>query len=175
MTYQIDPQHTAAPIKVRHMMIANLKGEFARVRGTVDFDPVNLAATGVDPVIEVGSISTREPDRDTHLKSPDFFDAEKFHEMTSRSQGAVASGEDFEVTGDLTIHGVTKPVTLTVESLSPEIKDPWDLLRRGFTASTRSDGGDFGLAFNIPLDGGGWVVGGKIDITIDVEMTPKAD
>jgi polyisoprenoid-binding protein YceI len=168
-------QHSSAQFKVRHMMIANVKGEFDSVRGTVDFDPADLAAARVEAVIEVGSISTREADRDTHLKSPDFFDVEKFPEMTLRSQGAAASGEDFEVTGDLTIHGVTKPVTPKVESLSPEVKDPWSFLRRGFNASVRIDRRDFGLVFNMPLDGGGWVVGDKIDIGIDVEMTRESE
>jgi polyisoprenoid-binding protein YceI len=95
--------------------------------------------------------------------------------MTFLSQGALASGEDYEVTGDLTIHGVTKPMTLKVESLSPEIKDPWGSLRRGFNAPVRIDRRDFGLVFNMPLDGGGWVVGDKVDISIDVDMTRKSE
>jgi polyisoprenoid-binding protein YceI len=174
MTYQIDTAHSAAQFKVRHMMIANVKGEFDRVKGTVEFDPANLSATKVDAIIEVGSVSTREPDRDTHLKSPDFFDVEKFPEMTFKSTKVVADGDGYKVTGDLTIHGVTKPVTLEVDSVSPEIKDPWGFKRRGFSASTRVDRGDFGLVFNMPLDGGGFLVGDKVDITLDVEMTRQA-
>src|SRR5215469_15942041 len=131
MIYQIDTQHSAAQFKVRHMMIANVKGEFDKLKGTVDFDPANLGATKIDATIDVASISTREADRDAHLKSPDFFDVAKFPEMTFRSTKAVPDGDGYKVTGDLTIHGVTKPVTLEVDSVSPEIKDPWGFLRRG--------------------------------------------
>src|ERR1700733_6869980 len=148
MTYQIDPQHTSAQFKVRHLMISNVKGEFDRVRGSVDFDPADVGSTRVEAVIDVASISTRDPDRDAHLKSPDFFDVEKFPEITFRSTGTLAHGEGHKVTGDLTIHGVTKPVTLEVESVSPEIKDGWGFLRRGLTAQTRIDRSDFGLTFN---------------------------
>jgi polyisoprenoid-binding protein YceI len=173
MTYQIDTQHSAAQFKVRHMMIANVKGEFDRVRGSVDFDAANPGATKVEAVIDVASISTREADRDTHLKSPDFFDAAKFPEITFKSTGVVAHGEGYKVTGDLTLHGVTKPVTLEVEELSPEINDGWGNLRRGLTAHAQVDRRDFGLVFNIPMDGGGVVVGDKVQITLDVEMTRK--
>lgn len=173
-TYQIDTQHSAAQFKVRHMMIANVKGEFDKIRGTVELDHDDLSATKVEVVVDVASVSTREPDRDAHLKSPDFFDLAKYPEITFRSQGAEADGDEYKVTGDLTIHGVTKRVTLEVESLSPEIKDPWGLLRRGFTAATKIDRRDFGLVFNMPLDGGGFVVGDKVEITIDVEMTRAA-
>jgi polyisoprenoid-binding protein YceI len=175
MNYQIDTQHSSAQFKVRHMMIANVKGEFDKVRGTVFFDPNNLAATKVEATVDIASVSTREPDRDTHLKSPDFFDVEKFPEMTFKAQGAKANGDGYQITGDLTVHGVTKPVTLEVESVSPEIKDPWGMLRRGLTAAARVDRRDFGLVFNIPLDGGGFVVGDRIDISIDVEMVRQAE
>src|SRR5271170_4508318 len=114
MNYQIDPQHSAAQFKVRHMMIANVKGEFDKVSGTVEFDPANLAASKVEAIIEVASISTRETDRDNHLKSADFFDVEKFPHIIFKSTVAVAHGEGYKVAGELTIHGVTKPVTLEV-------------------------------------------------------------
>src|SRR5579864_5562336 len=159
MTYQIDPQHSAAQFKVRHMMISNVKGEFDRIRGTVVFDPVHSEATKVDAVIDVASISTREPARDAHLKSA----------------GVAAHGDGHTVTGDLTIHGVTKTVTLESESLSPEINDGWGNLRRGLSAHTHIDRRDFELVFNIPMDGGGVVVGDKVDITLDLEMTRKPE
>ncbi|HEY1756529.1 MAG TPA: YceI family protein [Bryobacteraceae bacterium] len=175
MTYQIDPQHSAAQFKVRHLMIANVKGEFDRVRGTVEFDPANLPATKIEAVIDVASISTREPDRDAHLKSADFFDVGQYPEITFKSTGAIAHGEGYKVTGDLTIHGVTKPVTLEVESVSAEIKDGWGFLRRGITAETTIHRPDFGLTFNMPMDGGGVVVGEKVHITLDVEITRKPE
>lgn len=174
MTYQIDTQHSSAQFKVRHMMIANVKGEFDKLSGSVDFDPANLSATKVEAVIEVASISTRETDRDNHLKSADFLDAEQFPQITFKSTSAVKDGDGYEVLGDLTIHGVTKPVTLEVESLSDEIKDAWGFMRRGLSATTTIERSEFGLVFNIPMDGGGVVVGDKVHITLDVEITRKA-
>ena len=175
MTYQIDPQHSAAQFKVRHMMISNVKGEFDRIRGTVDLDPADPTTAKIEAVIDVASISTREADRDAHLKSADFFDVEKFPEITFKSTGIVSHASGHKVTGDLTIHGVTKSVTLESESLSPEIKDGWGFLRRGLTAETQIDRRDFGLVFNMPMDGGGVVVGHDVHITLDLEITRKAD
>jgi polyisoprenoid-binding protein YceI len=174
MTYTIDTQHSAAQFKVRHMMIANVKGEFDKVTGTVEFDPADPAKSSVEASIDVNSISTRETDRDNHLKSADFFDAANFPTITFRSTGVAKDGGGYKVTGDLTIHGVTKPVTLEVESITDEVKDGWGFLRRGLEATTKIDRRDFGLVFNIPMDGGGMVVGDTIHITIDIEMTRKA-
>jgi polyisoprenoid-binding protein YceI len=173
MTYQIDTQHSAAQFKVRHMMIANVKGEFDKVSGTVDFDPADPAATKVDATIDVASISTRETDRDNHLKSADFFDVANFPTITFKASGAHKDGAGYKVMGDLTIHGVTKPVTLEVESVSDEVKDGWGFSRRGLEATTTIDRRDFGLVFNIPMDGGGVAVGHNVHITIDVEITRK--
>jgi polyisoprenoid-binding protein YceI len=175
MTYQIDPQHSSAQFKVRHMMIANVKGEFDRIRGTVDFDPADPSTAKIQAAIDVASISTREPDRDAHLKSADFFDVEKFPEITFKSTGVASHAGGHKVTGDLTIHGVTKPVTLESESLSQEIKDGWGFLRRGLTAETKIDRRDFGLVFNIPMDGGGIAVGHDVHITLDLEITRKPE
>src|SRR5580692_11318871 len=108
MTYNIDTQHSAAQFKVRHMMIANVKGEFDKVSGTVEFDPSNLAISKAEATIDVASISTRETDRDNHLKSPDFFDVAKFPTITFKSTSIAAASEGYKVDGDLTIHGVTK-------------------------------------------------------------------
>ena len=136
MTYNIDTQHSAAQFKVRHMMIANVKGEFDKVSGSVEYDPANLAASKVEVTIDVASISTRETDRDNHLKSPDFLDVAQFPTITFKSTSvAAAGGGEYKVTGDLTIHGVTKSVVLAVESISDEVKDPWGFQRRGATAA----------------------------------------
>jgi polyisoprenoid-binding protein YceI len=174
MTYNIDTQHSAAQFKVRHMMIANVKGEFDKVSGTVEFDPADVAASSVEASIDVASISTRETDRDNHLKSPDFFDVAKFPTITFKSTGVSKAGAGYKIDGDLTIHGVTKPVTLEVESISDEVKDGWGFLRRGLEATTKIDRRDFGLLFNMALDGGGVVVGDTVHITIDLELTRKA-
>lgn len=175
MTYNIDTQHSSAQFKVRHMMIANVKGEFDKVSGTVEFDTANPGHASVEAMVDVASISTRETDRDNHLKSPDFFDVAKYPTITFRSTKVhpAANGE-YKISGDLTIRGVTRPVTLDVESLTDEIKDPWGFMRRGATAMTKINRKDFGMEFNIPLDAGGFVVGDHIDITLDIEMTRKA-
>ena len=174
-TYQIDPAHSAAQFKVRHMMIANVKGEFDKVSGTAVYDPANPAASSVEATIDVASISTRDEQRDTHLKSPDFFDVEKYPTITFKSKRVTSSGSDsFSVAGDLTIHGVTKEVTLNVEELTEEAKDPWGNLRRGAEAKTRIHRKDFGMTFNMALDTGGFVVGEDVDISIDVEMVRQA-
>jgi polyisoprenoid-binding protein YceI len=173
--YQIDPSHSAAQFRVRHMMIANVKGEFDKVSGTVDFDPADPSAASVEASIDVSTIRTRDEQRDNHLKSPDFFDVEKYPAITFKSKRVTASGSDrFTVAGDLTIHGVTREVSLHVEELTPEAKDPWGNLRRGATAKARINRKDFGMHFNVALEAGGFLVGEDVDLTIDVEMIAQA-
>src|SRR5579864_4405643 len=175
VVYQIDPAHSAAQFKVRHMMIANVKGEFTKVSGTVTADPSNPSATQIQAVIDASSISTRDEQRDGHLKSADFFDVAKFPSIAFQSSKVAPTGPDsFEVVGDLTIHGVTQPVTLTVEEVTPEAKDPWGNSRRGATAKTKVNRKDFGLQWNVALEAGGFLVGDDIEITIDVELIRQA-
>lgn len=174
-TYQIDSAHTQAQFKVRHLMISNVKGEFDKVTGTIEFDDANPAASSINVTIDVASVSTREPQRDNHLKSADFFDVEKFPAITFVSKEVVKSGEDsFEVVGDLTIHGVTKTVDLNVEDVTPEVKDPTGLLRRGASAKATVLRSDFGLKYNFVLEAGGVAIGDEVHITIDTEFTRKA-
>lgn len=174
-TYQIDPAHTHAQFKVRHLMVSNVKGDFDKVTGTVEYDEANPTAAKISIVVDVNSISTREPQRDGHLKSADFFDTEKFPTMTFVSSGVVKSGEDsFEVVGDLTIHGVTQKVDLSVEEFTPEVKDPFGLLRRGATAKTTILRSAFGLHYNSVLETGGVMIGDQVHITIDTEFTRQA-
>jgi polyisoprenoid-binding protein YceI len=174
-TYQIDPAHSSAQFKVRHMMIANVKGEFDKVSGTVNFDAANPAASSVEASIDVSTIRTRDEQRDGHLKSPDFFDIEKYPAITFKSKKVTANGSDsFNVLGDLTIHGTTKEVSLNVEELTGEAKDPWGNLRRGATAKARINRKDFGMGFNVALEAGGFLVGEEIDLTIDVELSRQA-
>jgi polyisoprenoid-binding protein YceI len=173
--YDIDPQHTAAMFKVRHLMISNVKGEFTKVSGSVVFDPANLNASSVEIIIDATSINTREPDRDTHLKSPDFLDVAKYPTITFRSKKVTQTGNDeYEVVGDLTIHGVTREETLEVDSVTPEAKDPWGFYRRGASASTTIKRKDFGLVWNMALETGGVVVGEDVHLTIDAEFVRKA-
>lgn len=171
MTYQIDPKHSSAHFKVRHMMIANVRGEFNAVTGTVEVDGAKPDAARFEVSIDVNSLHTGDPQRDAHLKTPDFFDAAKFPAITFRSKKiAPSGGKNYKVTGDLTIRGVTHEVTLDVEGLSDEVTDPWKLQRRGAAASTRISRKAFGLAF----DPEGAMVSDAVEITLDVEMTRAA-
>ena len=175
-TYQIDPQHTAAHFKVRHMMISDVKGEFNGVTGLIEFDPANLAASHAEATINAATVSTREPQRDKHLKSADFLDVRRYPVITFRSTKVVSTGDgSYELTGELTIRGVTREFMLQVESLTPEIKDPDGRLRRGASASARMERKDFGLTWNAVLESGGFLVGDDVDITIDVEMVRKPE
>jgi polyisoprenoid-binding protein YceI len=175
MKYQIDSAHTHAQFKVRHLMVSNVKGDFDKVTGTVVLDDANPAASSIDISVDVASISTREPQRDAHLKSPDFFDVEKFPTITFVSKEVVKSGEEsYEVVGDLTIHGVTKTIDLNVEDVTPEVKDPFGLFRRGASAKASILRSDFGLKYNSVLEAGGVAISDEVHITIDTEFTRQA-
>jgi polyisoprenoid-binding protein YceI len=169
VTYQIDPAHSSAQFSVRHMMIANVRGEFTKVSGTVIFDAANPANSKADASIEVASINTREPQRDAHLKSADFFDVEKFPLLTFKSKEVSGHGGEWKLKGDLTIHGVTREISLDVDGPTPEHKDPWGNLRIGATATGKLSRKDFGLAWNAALEAGGVLVGDEVKITIDIE------
>ena len=171
-TYTIDPAHSVADFKVRHLMVSNVRGEFSGVTGTVQFDAENPANSKVEATIPVGSIQTREPQRDTHLKSADFFDVENFPQIKFVStKVAKEDDEEYTVTGDLTIHGVTKEVTLDVEGPAPEAKDPWGNRKSGASAKTKINRKDFGLVWNMALETGGVLVGEDVQIHLDLELT----
>jgi polyisoprenoid-binding protein YceI len=171
--YKIDSAHSSAQFAVSHMMISTVRGEFGKVSGTVYFDPAKPEADKVDASIEVSAVTTREEKRDGHLKSPDFFDVAKYPTMTFKSTNAYKEDGKLMVKGDLTMHGVTKPVVLTVEGPSAEMKDPYGMQRVGASATTKINRKDFGLTWNKTLDGGGMMVGDDVSITLDVEMTRK--
>ena len=174
-TWTIDPGHSAAQFTVRHMVVANVRGQFDGPTGTVTFDPADLRTLKVDASFDTKSVNTRNADRDKDLRSDLFFDVAKFPKMTFKSTRAEpgAAGH-LKVVGDLTIKGVTKEVTLDVEGPTPEIKDIWGERRLGATATTTVDRRQFGLVYNRMLEGGGAVVGDTITVTIDLEMTRKA-
>jgi polyisoprenoid-binding protein YceI len=151
------------------MMIANVRGEFTKVSGTVIYDAANPANSKADARIEVASISTREPQRDAHLKSADFFDAEKFPLIAFQSKAVEAHNGEWKLTGDLTIHGVTREISLDLDGPAPEHKDPWGNLRIGATATGKLNRKDFGLTWNAALEAGGVLVGDEVKLTIDVE------
>jgi polyisoprenoid-binding protein YceI len=170
-TYNMDPAHSSAHFVVRHMMIANVRGTFTKLRGTVEYDPEKPAESKIDATIEAASISTREDQRDAHLRSADFLDVEKYPAITFHSKHVQAADDgEAKIAGDLTIHGVTREVTLTVEGPTPETKDPWGNTRRGAAATTRIKRSDFGLTWNAALETGGFLVGDELKIEIEVEL-----
>ena len=170
-TWNIDPAHSAAEFKVKHMMIANVKGHFSKVSGVLIRDESNPANDRVESTIEAASIETRNEQRDGHLKSPDFFDVEKFPTLHFKSTGinVVGAGE-LSVEGDLTIRGVTRKVRFAVEGPTPPAKDPWGNTRIGISASTKINRKDFGLTWNAALETGGILVGDDITITLDAQF-----
>jgi len=170
MTYQIDPKHSAARFKIRHMMIANVGGEFNNVSGTVEFDQAKPEQSRVDASIDANSLHLGDPQRDAHVKGGDFFNVAQFPTVTFKSSKVAAAGSGYTVAGDLTLLGVTKPVTLKVDSVSPEITDPWNLQRRGLIAVTTINRKDFGMGWNAPA-GGGVMLSENVEITLDLEMT----
>ena len=173
-TWTIDPGHSAAQFSVRHMVVANVKGEFDGPVGTVTFDPSDLKTLKVDVSFATKSVNTRNADRDKDLRSDLFFDVAKFPRMTFKSKRAEAGGPGkLKLVGDLTIKGVTKEIALDVEGPTPEIKDIWGERRIGATATTTIDRREFGLTYNRVLEGGGAVVGDTVNIVIDIEMTRK--
>jgi len=170
-TWQIDPQHSSAQFGVTHLMISTVRGEFHGVKGTVVLDDQDITKSTVNVTIDATSVDTREPDRDKHLKSPDFLDVAKYPFLTFKSTKVeqVSPGE-LKVTGDLTIRGVTRQVVLNVDGPKAPIKDPWGLQRSAVSATTKINRQDFGVSWNQTLDSGGVVVSDDVRITLDVEM-----
>ena len=174
VTYSIDPVHSTAGFKVRHLMVANVKGEFNGISGTVVIDSDNPANTKIDATIDVKSVHTRDEQRDTHLKSGDFFDVEKYPTMTFVSTKIDRKGVgEYKVTGDLTLHGVTKSIVLDVEGPAPEAKDPWGNIRTGVSATTKLNRAEFGLVWNAALETGGVLVGEEVQISLELELIRK--
>jgi polyisoprenoid-binding protein YceI len=174
-TWEIDPAHTSVQFAVRHLMVSTVRGTFNTIKGTVTTDDADPTKSSVEATIDTGSIDTREPKRDAHLKSPDFLDAAMYPTLTFKStKVAKVSDNKFAVTGDLTIHGVTKQVVLEVEGSPHEFKDPAGNIKLGGSAHTKINRQDFGVTWNKSLDAGGVAVGNDVDITIDVELVKKS-
>lgn len=171
--YQIDPSHSSATFSIKHMMIAKVHGGFEKLSGKLNYDPAQLGKSSIEVVIEAASVNTRESQRDAHLKSADFFDVEKYPQITFKSVSVEKAGEDLKVVGDLTIHGVTKQVTLQMESPSEELKDPWGNTKMAVSGTTKIKRKDFGLAWNAALEAGGVLVGDDVNITLDVQFVKQ--
>jgi polyisoprenoid-binding protein YceI len=172
--WKIDPAHSLIEFAVRHLMISTVKGRFAGVEGAVRLDESDPAAVDVDVTIDVSSIDTREPQRDAHLRSADFFDAETHPHITFSSKRPIARrGNAFTLVGDLTLRGVTREVALDVTE-EGRVKDPWGNERLGFSATTKVKRSDFGLTWNQLLEAGGVAVGDEIKISLELELVKSA-
>ena len=172
-TWTIDPVHSDLSFRVKHLVISKVTGKFTKFEGTITADPKAPAAGTVDLKIDVASVNTSDEKRDAHLKAPDFFDAAKFPEITFKSTKIVPAGKDaYDVTGNLTMRGVTKPVTLSVRS-NGFAKDPWGNERAGFEVTGKLNRQDFGVSWSKTLDGGGAVVGDEVELQIAVEAIKK--
>jgi len=173
-TWDIDPAHSTVEFSVRHMMVTTVKGQFQKVKGTVELDEKDPSKSTVEVSIETASIDTREAKRDAHLKSPDFFDAAKFPALTFKSTKIEKAGKGkFKITGDLTMHGITKAVVLAVEGPSASIKDPYGRTVRGVMATGKLDRKDWGMTWNKALDSGGFVVSDEVKLDINAELAER--
>jgi polyisoprenoid-binding protein YceI len=169
--WTIDPAHSGAEFKVKHMMISNVKGHFAKVSGTLTLNESELAKSCVEALIEAGSLETRDAQRDAHLKSEDFLHVEKFPQLSFKSTRiAVVRDGELRVEGDLTVRGVTRKVLFTVDGPTPPAKDPWGKTRVAVSATAKINRKDFGLTWNAALETGGILVGDEVTITLDVEF-----
>jgi polyisoprenoid-binding protein YceI len=169
--WKIDPAHSTADFKVKHMMIANVKGAIQGITGDLTEHATDATLSSIEAKLDVSTLHSGDPQRDEHLKAEDFLDAAKYPTMTFKSTKVEKKGDaEYAVTGDLTIHGVTKSVTLAVEGPTPQHKDPWGNLRIGLEAKTKINRKDFGLTYNAALETGGVLVGEEVHITIDLEL-----
>lgn len=170
-TWTIDPVHSVAEFKVKHMMISNVKGQFTGVSGKLTLSQEDITRSQIEATIDAATINTRDAQRDTHLKSADFFDAEKFPTLSFKSVRVKrVSNEELAVEGELTIHGVTRNVVFAVEGPTAPGKDPWGNTRIGISATTKINRKDYGLTWNAALETGGILVGDEVTITLDVQF-----
>jgi polyisoprenoid-binding protein YceI len=170
-TWNLDPAHSAAEFKVRHMMISNVKGKFSGLSGVLKLDESDYTHSTVEVSIPAASVRTVDEGLNTHLLTEDFFHVDKFPALTFKSTSIQSTGaHNYAVTGDLTIRGVTKSVTLAVEDVSDPANDPWGNRRIGLSASTMINRKDFGLVWNTPLEFGGMLVGDEVTISLDVQF-----
>lgn len=169
--WEIDGAHTSASFRIKHMMISTVKGDVSGASGKVIIDDKDLTKSSVEATLEAKTITTNNEKRDEHLRSADFFDVAKYPKITFKSKKVEKAGSKLKVTGDFTMHGVTKEVVLDVEGPTEVVKDPWGNARRGFSATTSLNRKDYGMTWNKSLDGGGIVVGEDLQVELAVEVT----
>ena len=171
ITYQIDTSHSVAAFSVRHLMVSNVRGELGAVTGTVVYDKDDATKSTVEATIDVKAINTRDEKRDAHLKGPDFFDVAKFPTITFKSTKVEKAGDKLKVSGELTMRGVTKPVTLDVEVPGAEVGvKAWGVLKTGTSAVTVVNRKEFGISFGALTDNGGAMVGDEVKVNLELEL-----
>jgi len=174
VTWEMDPAHSSFQFKVRHLTVSNVGGNFSKFRGVVMIDDKEITQLKVEVTIDAASVNTGHAQRDEHLRGPDFFDVAKHPTVTFVSKKVIKADADrLRVTGDLTLHGVTREITVDVEGPTAEVKDPSGNFRRGATAATKINRKDFGLSWNKMMDSGGLVVGDEVNIYLEVELVRK--
>jgi polyisoprenoid-binding protein YceI len=171
--WDFDRSHSSINFHVRHLMVAKVHGQFTKWQGTLELDEVDLTRSRAVVTIDASSIDTKDDKRDEHLRSPDFLDVAQFPTITFASTRITRHGDDYRVEGELTIHGITKPITLEAEG-GAQVNDPWGNTRTGFSAKTSLSRKDFGLTWNVALEAGGFLVGDKLDINLEIEAIKKA-
>jgi len=169
-TWSNDPAHSEVDFSIKHLGISNVHGRFGKVAATILLNDADITRSTVTATIDVATVDTGEPARDNHLKTDAFFDVAKFPTATFASTSVVKGGSGLTVTGNLTLHGVTREVALDVEGPTPEVKDPWGNIKIGASATTNLDRRDFGLVFNVALDAGGVMVGDEVAIELELEL-----
>jgi polyisoprenoid-binding protein YceI len=175
VTYTIDPAHSGAGFKIRHLMVAYFRGGFSGVTGDVTFDPANPDSSKVNATIDATTLHTHDAKRDAHVKGADFLDTATYPTISFVSKKVTPDGKNqWKVVGDLTMHGVTNEATLQVETAGAEAKDPWGNLRTGAEATTTIKRSDYGLKFNAPLETGGVMLSDEVHIHLDIELIKKA-
>lgn len=171
--WEIDPVHSTLGFSIRHLMVSNVSGSFTQFAGTVDVDPADPASAVIKADIDTSSINTGNVKRDDHLRNPDFFDAPKFPKISFVSKKIEKAGEKLVLTGDLTMHGVTKEVSLDVEQPTEAVKGPGGALRRGIAATGKLNRQEFGLTWSKTMDGGGLMLGNDVKLTLDLALVQK--
>jgi len=173
-TWQIDPNHTSAQFAVKHLGVSTVRGAFTKTTGTVQLDEKDITKSQVKVTVDTTTLDTRNETRDKDVKSPNFLDVAAYPTMTFKSKRITAEGDGkYKMTGELTLHGVTREVTFDVDGPSPAIQDPWKNLRRGASATATINRRDFGITYSKTLDTGGLVVSNEVQITIDIEFIRK--
>jgi polyisoprenoid-binding protein YceI len=173
-TYQLDPVHSSIQFKIRHLTVSNVTGTFNKIKGSATMEGEDPATLKVQVAIEASSVDTGNEKRDQHLKTPDFLDVAKYPTITFVSKKVVKGDPGkMKITGDLTIHGVTREITVDLEGPTSEVTDPWGGFRRGATGTARIDRRDFGITWNTALDSGGMLVGNEVTIYVEVEWVKK--